>query len=274
MKVFNNKNAFQEDAYRLLVDHGGVHGACLDMCVSSGCVYGVCPHPPDPEADPPGPRGRHPPMDRQTPVITLPCPKLRLRMVIRISFSQSHVHIRKPKSVTCAITHLNVTSIAFLHDTWVKVGILISMVTIMINFRVGHAEMSCPFLVTIMCTGKWWCIRMLHWFQNYLWKNDSLSSSLWICCLYFHGEISLLFHSHKIWRSTLTYINYHTNLSGAVFDDDYYCRKKNFLRKILQEKLLLKVYEETTAVFGEFFSCWKIAFDSSDPYLLFITLTE
>ena len=55
-----------------------------------------------------------------------------------------------------------------------------------------------------------------------------------------------------------------------MFDDDYYCRKKNFLRKILQEKLLLKVYEETTAVFGEFFSCWKIAFDSSDPYLFII----
>ena len=39
MKVFNNKNAFQEDAYRLLVDHGGVHGACVWICV---CPVGVC----------------------------------------------------------------------------------------------------------------------------------------------------------------------------------------------------------------------------------------
>ena len=137
------------------------------VCVQWVCVRGVST-PYRPRGRPPWTQRQIPPMDRQTPVITLPCPKLRLRMVIRISFSQSHVHIRKPKSVTCAITHLNVTSIAFLHDTWVKVGILISMVTIMINFRVGHAEMSCPFLVTIMCTGKWWCIRMLHWFQNSL----------------------------------------------------------------------------------------------------------
>ena len=99
-----------------------MHTACLlTMGVSGGCVWrcvcpvrlctGVCP-PPRPRGRPPWTQRQTPPVDRQTPVKTLPCPKLRLLTVIRISFSHSHVHIRKPKSVTCVITHLNVSILA------------------------------------------------------------------------------------------------------------------------------------------------------------------
>ena len=76
-------------------------GVCVSCCVSNGSVCGVClggfvwgvctslsgvrsrHTPPDTDADTPAPtgtRGKHPrPVDRQTPVKTLPCPKLCLR---------------------------------------------------------------------------------------------------------------------------------------------------------------------------------------------------
>ena len=68
------------------------------VCVQGVCVCPVCMHthtpgsrgtPPDPEVHRSGPSGRHlprprgryPPVDRQTSVKTLPCPKLRLQAV-------------------------------------------------------------------------------------------------------------------------------------------------------------------------------------------------
>ena len=77
------KNAIQWDAYRPLVDPGGIcqGGKCLPRggsicpggkcllrgCLPRGCLLGVCGrHPLGPEADTP------PPVDRETPVKTQP----------------------------------------------------------------------------------------------------------------------------------------------------------------------------------------------------------
>ena len=68
-----NKNAFQWDAYRSLVDritqHALDRGVCLPrrgVCLTGGCLPGVLNFRPPPR----GPEADIPPVDRQTPVKT------------------------------------------------------------------------------------------------------------------------------------------------------------------------------------------------------------
>ena len=86
-----NKNPFQKDAYRPLFTIQGERGLCPGgvslQGVRRSLSGGLCPG----GSLSRGSLSGKPPMDRQTPVKLLPCPKLRLRALTR----QFHSYMEK-----------------------------------------------------------------------------------------------------------------------------------------------------------------------------------